>query len=121
MPKLSAIVEDRADLPVKFGAETVSVVYRPAVYDEDFNDLSIQNEWAKALSRILLSWDLLDDDGQPYATDEPTLRTISAAITVPILRAIHADMAPNLRRAETSGAGSAPVAPLALTRNGTPS
>src|SRR3954463_10765975 len=106
MPRLSAIVEDRAEIDVPIGGVVLHVTYRPSAMTEIVQDEIIRGEWSWPLSELLLGWDLTDDQDEPYGTDEETLRSLGAQCVVPVLRAIGEDFAPKLRSGATSDAGS---------------
>ncbi len=69
-----------------------------------------------ALSRVLIAWDVLDDNDKPLPTTEAVLETLPFPFLMETLVAIRDDVVGG----KGSGAGSLPGAPSATAPNGTP-
>jgi hypothetical protein len=70
--KLADLLEETASVDVKVGGASVHLVYRvlwdaqiPDDYFESFKDRPIREYFADFLSRLLKSWDLVDEQEQP--------------------------------------------------------
>lgn len=71
MPKLSQLLSERAKGEVQVGASTVGfefyVMWRERFSDDEWSELmsdwiSSHDQWRRLLPRVLVSWDLVDDD-----------------------------------------------------------
>lgn len=109
MPKLSALLSDRAEATVAFSGASVAVVYRPSLYTRELEakleriqelglrvnageDVSAEmvgseefltRDWYdQTLSDFLVGWDLTDEDDEPIAL---TPDALNAKVPSPIL------------------------------------
>jgi hypothetical protein len=96
--------------------ETLRVIYRPGVVTPGFAD-AFWFQPAEWISQVVVSWDLLGDDGLPVPlraldeegrpTDAPSaeLRAVPTDALLFVQRAINADLLPGKRLRGTSTAG----------------
>ena len=111
--KLSSLIKNERRLAVDLDGETLNVVYRPSRITP-----AAQEEFAEAvdragngpaaaamLGRVLIGWDLEDDDG-PYPHDEKSLRQLPIAFVGSVFGAIMRDLNPNAPTPEASKGGS---------------
>lgn len=111
MPKISSLLAETVTIPVPDLGLTVT--YRPGLLTPEMHDKTI--DWlaekrqpaaaARNLAVTLVSWDLTDDDGKPYPTDEKALRKLPVRIIFDVFSAIQDDLNPNVEKSKAS-AGS---------------
>lgn len=109
MPRVDHILNDCADVEIPHGDDVLHVSYRPSVLTQRLGEQIEAGHFAGPLSKLLISWDLLDDDGVPYELDEEALKDVPTGAMVFVGQAILKDMGPKLMRPETSAAGSSAV------------
>lgn len=110
---LADIERDERTCVVTQDEETAEVVYRPSAYTpaiEDALQTAIETNRpasgvARLLSGLLISWDVLGEDGAPLATTPESLRDIPSAFLFKVINAITADMGAGDGR-KNSGGGS---------------
>lgn len=110
MPKASSLINERCSLSFAYHGEQVALVYRP--YSQALQDTALAGtggEWtqdslAPFLAQILLEWDLLEDDGSPYALTVEKLRVLPLLFLAAVASAIGEDMRPHPLVVATSGA-----------------
>lgn len=111
--RIANLNADTATATLQVGDETLNIVYRPGGLTPEVEDqihALAQEQRGSAslvvlLRDILISWDLLGNDGQPLPTDEATLRTLPSLFLGQVAQAISESMSPNRRSAGPSGAG----------------
>lgn len=112
MAKIAHLLNDKRPLAIDLGeGETLNLVYRPgaltpASHDEAIDLVGQQRvgaALAKSLSRSIISWDLADESGAPYATSEDALRTLPVRFLDMVFSAIQEDNVPNERKPKQSG------------------
>jgi len=112
--KLADLTRDTRTIAVPVGEETLNVTYQPSWLtpetEEKLHKLGESGRAGQSLVSFLLpclvSWDLLDDDGQPLPLADKTLRKLPIKLLSQIVQAVGEDMRPNLTSGETSAAGS---------------
>jgi len=113
--RLSALVSDRRTLTVPFGDDSLSLTYRPSSVNatQEARELAerAKGEHLKAqatsLAEIITSWDVLGDDGKPLAPTAEVIGGLGLEVTTRLMRAILADLLPNLTTGGNSPNGSA--------------
>jgi hypothetical protein len=114
--KLSQATAKERDLPggVQFGEEALQVTYRPLTYTvremDAMKDSQDTNRIIETVKRLIVRWDLTDNDETPIPIDHPMvededgklvpadddpLRDIPTHIFSEILRAVNEDQQPD--------------------------
>ncbi len=112
--RISHLSKDRRSIVIPVGDEALNIVYRPGGLtpetEDRLHELTEEQRGGAALVAFLrdliVSWDLLDDQGKPLPVDETTLRLLPTGFLSMMVQTIVDDMRPNLMSAGTSGAGS---------------
>lgn len=116
MPKLTDLVADRATVAVPFDGASLKVTYRPgaitpkvqaAVFKAQ-REQDVNAGLCQPLSKLLVRWDLTDDEGETVPTTAESLADLPAQLLMRVLEAITDDMAPNPPRGDDSSNGSSP-------------
>lgn len=89
----------------------LSVTYRPNALTPETHDAAIAllekqrggAAVAQSLALVLVSWDLIDENDQPYPTDEQSLRTLPNRFLEDVFTAIVNDQRPNPTKPQASG------------------
>lgn len=108
--RLSALTADRRTLVVPFGEDSLTLAYRPSGVNaaQEARELEERAKGehlkaqARSLAEIISSWDLEDDDGKPVPPSAEVIGGLGLEVATRLMRAILADLLPNL----TMGAGS---------------
>jgi len=116
--RLSALVADRRTLTVPFGDDALTLTYRPSAVNatQEARELAerAKGEHLKAqansLAEIVTSWDVTDDDGKPLAPTAEVIGGLGLEVATRLMRAILADLLPNLATGPASPNGSAAAA-----------
>jgi hypothetical protein len=112
MPKLAQLLKDRRTLKISLGeGETLVVTYRPgaitpATHDVTMDLVEQQRQpaaLAKSLALVIIDWDLIGDDDQPYPVTEEALRALPMSFLSDVFQAIQEDLSPNAAKSEGSG------------------
>lgn len=112
--KLKDLSRDSRTVTVAWDGEEANVTYKPSGYtpatEQELNQDMIANlpnvAVAKMLSGLLVSWDVLDDDGAQIPTDYETLSHIQTDFLQAVLSAVTTDQAANREERKNSGGGS---------------
>lgn len=99
MPKLSALGRNRT-VAVSYNGSTVQVIYNPAVINPEYQRESLKKrdelEWdeflADDLSRLIVSWDLTDEDDKMFPVTKESLLTLPTMFTGSVSVAIYSDL-----------------------------
>lgn len=92
--KLSALKGGTDTLVVPVGDDNVTIIYKPYAVTTEFSarmeDLARSDEagieeYLELLLEVLVSWDLLDDDEQPFPITASTLRETPARFLTDVL------------------------------------
>lgn len=111
---LAEIAVDRRELSIPIGNGVLNIAYNLAgltpQVEAQFRRAAREDRNGEALvtflQPLLLSWDLLGEDGQPLPITEETLQTLPLAFLAQLVEAIGADTAPNPTSVATSAGGS---------------
>lgn len=110
--RIYQINEETRTCQVIYGDEVGHIEYKLAAYTPELED-RVQTDiesnrpsgaMAEALAGLLVSWDVLGDDGDPLPIDRPTLRSLPARFLTAIFEAIKADQEPEVDDRKNSGA-----------------
>jgi hypothetical protein len=86
MPRLSSVAPDEDTLIVPFGAEHLTVAYRPSLITQRLAEqmqASVDNAVIlEALSGLLVSWDLEDNNGRPIPVTPDGLKDVPIPVLV---------------------------------------
>jgi len=104
--RLSDLTKETRKVSVNVGAsEPLEVEYRTRAYTAELEDsiTSAQERPATALAQMLkkliVAWNLVDDDGKPYPLDDVNLSKLPVQVMIAIFQAIAEDMRPNSQTA----------------------
>jgi hypothetical protein len=100
--RLSDLTKETRKAHVNVGAsEPLEIEYRVRAYTAELEDsiIGAQERPAMALAQILkkliVAWNLVDDDGKPYPIDDAHLSKLPVQVAIAIFQAIADDMRPN--------------------------
>lgn len=112
MPSLKSILKPSETLVIPFGAESVTVTYRPQYLTPEFEEkLKALNEEEKAteaflelFTTVIESWDLKADDAdaQPIPLNKSALRPVPYDILGEIVKKVQEAVVPNPPTGPTS-------------------
>lgn len=113
MPKLDALTRDTDSVAIPFGSDTLTVQYRPGALTTELVEALQGAETATApaaavlepLARLLVSWDLLDDDERPIPTTVQGLRGVPLSILARVAEAVASALAQPVTAARIEAAG----------------
>lgn len=113
--RLSALTADRRTLSVSFGDDSLTLTYRPSGVNaaQEARELEERAKGehlkaqAKSLAEIITSWDVLGEDGKSVAPTAEVIGGLGLEVTTRLMRAILADLLPNLTTGGNSPNGSA--------------
>lgn len=92
--RLADLQKNERKLEVEFAGETLHITYRPAevtpAFWDEFSEAKKPAVWA--LSKVGVSWDLLDDNAQPLALTEQELIKLPTPFLRTVLQAILEDV-----------------------------
>lgn len=111
---LADIAVDRRELSIPIGDGVLNIVYNLAgltpQVEAQFRRAAQEQQNGEALvaflTPLLLSWDLLGEDGQPLPVTAEILQTLPLAFLARLVEAIGADIAPNPTSVAASAGGS---------------
>jgi hypothetical protein len=126
--RLSALSADRRTVRVPFGDDALTVTYRPSAINavQESRELEDREKGrhllaqAKSLAEIIVSWDLVDDDGQAVPVGEDVVATLGLDVVSKLTRGILEDLLPNRATATDSRNGSSAAASSVPAPSGTP-
>lgn len=109
--------------------EKIEIVYRPGELTLEVSDeikAAIQSGFESdiafaMLRRVLVRWDLQNDDGTELDVSDDSIKTIPLTFLGLILQAIEDDSRPNPKRGATSGDGSSQTELQEASQTGTSS
>ena len=92
--RLSDLVRNERALALEFAGDTLNFSYRPGLVTPAFSDAlgTEKRPLIWALSRVVVSWDLVDDAGQPLPLTEQSLTEIPTPFLRSVLHAILDDV-----------------------------
>jgi len=100
--RLSDLTKETRKISVNIGAsEPLEIEYRARAYTAELEDnLTGAQEHpaatlAQILQRLVVSWNLVDDNDRPYPLDETHLGKLPVQVMIAIFQAIAEDMRPN--------------------------
>ncbi len=98
--KISQATAEEKPLAVKFGEATLNVVYRPLTYTvTELEKMEAGDARAAqvvdSMLRLLVSWDLTDEDENPVPLTEEALREVPTHIFTGIMQAVGKDQTPS--------------------------
>lgn len=98
--KISQATAEVKTCEAKFGEATLHFEYRPLTYTvEEMERMQEGTPRAGAIVdsmlKLLVSWDLTDDDEQPIPLDEDALRKVPSHIFTGIMQAVGKDQTPS--------------------------
>lgn len=111
---LDGLSKETRQIKVEFGGESIDICYRPGKYTPVVED-DVQgqlengrpsNGVAKAVSEMLVWWDVVDGEGQRIPSDFETARNLSAEFLSAVLGAITNDQQVKAEERKNSGGGS---------------
>lgn len=116
--RLSSLSTDRRTLKVPFGDDTLTLTYKPSAINAVQEAREIADKaagkvvlsQARSLVESLLSWDLLDDDGEPLPLNEEIMGGLGLDVTNKLYSALIDDLLPNRRTGSTSPSSSSAAA-----------
>lgn len=100
--RLSQLLSEERTLPIEMDGDILTITYNPSAYTAEAEDRYIGNRetqrnigaLAEALTALLISWDLTDDEGETVALDRDTLRTLPGKFLNDVMEAINEDASP---------------------------
>jgi hypothetical protein len=100
--KLSDLTKETSKLSIDLGAsEPLEIEYHTRAYTPELEEsiVGAQERPAAALAQILqrlvVAWNLVDDNNQPYPLDEEHLGKLPVQVMISIFQNIAEDMRPN--------------------------
>jgi hypothetical protein len=124
---LTHLLQDVRTCTVEYDDESAQVTYRPSAYTPEAED-TYQREidarrpsggCADVLSVMLLSWEVLDEDGVEIPIELELLRGMPSAFLFAVMAAIVRDLNTEREDRKNSGDGLRPKASREHARNGT--
>ncbi|MBI1756204.1 MAG: hypothetical protein HYR64_03755 [Fimbriimonas ginsengisoli] len=111
--KLADLSKETLPFEVALPAGVLKGAFRPQAYTPRVEQLVGEAQdgpapaqaLADALSRLLVSWDLEGEDGEPYPTSLEALLEVPVPVLGEVFRAIAQAMVPKPKSAARSGAG----------------
>ena len=111
--KLSDLQQDTLSFSASVDGGVIKGMFRPRAYTPRVEQLVVgaqetsspASSLAEALSLLLVSWDLCDEDGAPYPCTCEALLEVPVVVLGDVFKAIARSMAPKATSAESSGAG----------------
>lgn len=92
MPSLSRLTELHVPIVVEFHGETIEGMVAPGRWNGALEDeLSTSGDRQAGyllVQRLLVSWDIVDDAGTPFPTDDASLRSLPSAVIAAVGEAI---------------------------------
>ena len=112
--RLSNLVKDIRTCQVVFGEEQANLTYRPSAYTpllEDELQETMQenrpgNALAEMLANVLLSWEVLDDDGEEIRPTAEHLAKFPVGFLAEVVKTISEDLGAGEETRKNSGGGS---------------
>jgi hypothetical protein len=112
--RLSDLSADRRTVKVPFGDDTLTLVCKPSALNaiqeaRELEDRAVGRvvmSQARSLAELIISWDLLDDDGKPLPVSEEVLGGLGLDVSNKLYNAVLDDLLPNRRRPTSSPDGS---------------
>lgn len=103
MPRASDLGA-RRQTSVEYDGHTINLVFRPAAINSEWDDLVQKKPEKKAefLARVLIGWDILDDNDRPIPPTLDFLRKLPLDLTSMMADAIFEAMLPKPKRGATS-------------------
>lgn len=93
--KVSQLNSQKRTVEVKFGEETLNVTYRPNCVTPQFlDDLQQPKQGeaiAEAIEKIVVEWDLLNEQGKQLAPKLALIKTLPIAFLMAVMAAVQAD------------------------------
>lgn len=117
---LTALLDNMAELPLKVGDDDLLVKYRPGkmtqalrsklqrgpvAFLEEGDDKSVEAAWQayyNAIAGLLVSWDVLDDDGKPLPINAETLADLPMGFIESLIGEVAKDSRVNPQTKATS-------------------
>ena len=100
--RLSDLTKETRKVSVNVGAsEPLEIEYRTRAYTPELEEsiIGAQERPAAALAQVLgkliVAWNLVDDDGKPYPLDDAHFDKLPVQVMIAIFQAIAEDMRPN--------------------------
>lgn len=96
------LANQQAEVDLPFAGESLHVVWRPYVYTPELEEQLARVEqerspgraYAEALSRLIISWDYLDEKGKPVKTDMDTLAKEPSRFLSQVMQGLAASLRP---------------------------
>jgi len=112
--KIGDLSKDVRDISFVFADETINLSYKVGKYTGDAElrlseaqtDKQPVNGLVNLLDGMLVSWDVLEDDGEPMMVTLENLRRLPVTFLADMTNAITEDMRPNAVTASPSRGGS---------------
>lgn len=116
--RLSSLMADRRTVRVPFGDDTLTLTYRPSAVNATQEARELEQRakgehlkaQANSLAEIITEWDVLGEDGKPVAPTTEVIGWLGLEVTTRLMRAILADLLPNVTTGDSSPNGSAAAA-----------
>lgn len=110
----SKLVADTRPVKVPFGDDVLNLTYKPSAVNakQEARELEEREKGlhllaqARSLKEIIVSWDMVDDEGKPEPVTEEILAELGLEVCKRINDAILDDLLPNRRTAVASVNGS---------------
>ncbi len=97
--RISEATIEQKPLAVTFGSATLNLVYRPLSYTvkemEDATKDRDPKNIVRTMQRLLVEWDLTDDDNNPIPLSDEALVEIPSHIFTGIMQAVAKDSRPD--------------------------
>jgi hypothetical protein len=95
--------------------------FTPALAEEEaaLSEAEQTAHFSAMLAKTLASWDVLEDNGSPYRTDEESLKKLGYHFLSAVFKALTESMKPGEENASSSANGSHPEEALVSAPNGT--
>jgi hypothetical protein len=126
--RLSKVLQEETTIQVPVGDEKVEVRYRPGAFtpalQDELDELGsgtasrVGRRFCESLCKVLASWDLEEDNGEPVPLDPDRLTELPAQFLAKLLEVVAEDMRPGEAQG-SSGATSPQVAASGSSPPGT--
>jgi hypothetical protein len=125
--RIADLLRDERIITIEVAGGSLTVTYKPSVYTPEWEararqiveDKQVGKLFAEFLSRAVMSWDLLNDDGSEYEVTYEAIERIPTAVLSLVVSAISNDLSVDRDETKNFDGGSPVGASKARRRSGT--
>lgn len=121
------LTRDVRTIEIEWDGETMQLTYRPGAYTPEVESQFVNqmvsslpgNAFAEMLAKLIVNWEMLDENGNEIPHDAATLKGIYTAFLTHVFKEISTDMQAAREDRKNFDGGSQRRAKSASARNGT--